>query len=309
MVSTYLVHHGYSATAEVFAQTTTQPISEDLASIKNRQRIQKLVLAGRIGEAIDTTQKLYPGLLERNQNLLFLLKCRQFVEMVSGHDSEVRGPGVHSPTRSNKSSPCSSPTHAHSSGNGVSMSPHSSNGFVSNGVQNGVSAGDEDTLMEVEVENEGETSRNGVLNGNASQDEITCSPRRESATQKRSSCVLGNVDLIEKILAYGRELKALSVELKQEHGTNPANKRALQDAFSLLAYNDPQNSAVAYLLDPMQREPVCSALNSAILESQHLPRQPPLELCLGQSLECIKLMAKAGLGACAFASLEGVLQD
>ena len=44
-------------------------------------------------------------------------------------------------------------------------------------------------------------------------------------------------------------------------------------------------------------------------ESQHLPRQPPLELCLGQSLECIKLMAKAGLGACAYASLEGILQD
>jgi hypothetical protein len=37
LVSTYLVHHGYSATAEVFAQTTGQPISEDLASIKNRQ--------------------------------------------------------------------------------------------------------------------------------------------------------------------------------------------------------------------------------------------------------------------------------
>jgi hypothetical protein len=40
--------------------------------------------------------------------------------------------------------------------------------------------------------------------------------------------VLANNDLIEKILAYGRELKLLSLELKQEHGTNPANKRALE---------------------------------------------------------------------------------
>ena len=273
-MSTYLVHHGYSATAEVFAQTTGQPISEDLASIKNRQStwkclylekkikktliqtlgcqlsstlmqllfsfdqdmrvektfiqtltcqlsstlmqllfsfdqdmkvektliqtltyrpsiilvndliffsgIQKLVLAGRIGEAIETTQKLYPGLLERNQNLLFLLKCRQFVEMVSGHDSEVRGPGAYSPSRSNKSSPCSSPTHPHSSssgGNSLNSSPHSSNGFVSNGIQNGV-GGDVETLMEIEEENEVEISRNGVLNGSASQEEITCSPRR-----------------------------------------------------------------------------------------------------------------------------------
>ncbi|CAB4014161.1 Ran-binding 9 [Paramuricea clavata] len=308
LVSTYLVHHGYSATAEVFAQTTGQPISEDLASIKNRQRIQKLVLAGRVGEAIEMTQKLYPGLLERNQNLLFLLKCRQFVEMVSGHDSEVRGPGAYSPSRSNKSSPCSSPTHPHSSssgGNSLNSSPHSSNGFVSNGVQNGVGR-DVETLMEIEEEHEAEIPRNGVLNGSASQGEISCSPRRE-ATQKRSSCVLVNSDLIEKILAYGRELKLLSVELKQEHGSNPANIRALEDAFSLLAYNDPHNSPVAYLLDPTQREPVCSALNSAILESQDLPRQPPLELCLGQTLECLKLMAKSGLGACAFTSLDGVL--
>jgi hypothetical protein len=37
-----------------------------------------------------------------------------------------------------------------------------------------------------------------------------------------------NSDLIEKILAYGRELKLLSVELKQEHGSNPANIRALE---------------------------------------------------------------------------------
>ena len=134
------------------------------------------MLAGRIGEAIDTTQKLYPGLLERNQNLLFLLKCRQFVEMVSGHDSEVRGIGMHSPSSSNKSSPCSSPTHLHSTGNGVSTLSHSSNGIVSNGVQNGVR--EEDILMEVEG-NDGGVSTNGVLNGNACEEEISCrSPRR-----------------------------------------------------------------------------------------------------------------------------------
>ncbi|XP_071054407.1 ran-binding protein 9 isoform X2 [Onthophagus taurus] len=89
MVSTYLVHHGYSNTAEAFAHITGQTFSEDIGSIKNRQRILKLVLAGRMGEAIDKTTRLYPGLLERNQNLLFMLKCRQFVEMVNGSDVEV----------------------------------------------------------------------------------------------------------------------------------------------------------------------------------------------------------------------------
>lgn len=36
--------------------------------------IQKLVLEGRVGEAIDATHQLYPGLLECNPNLLFMLK-------------------------------------------------------------------------------------------------------------------------------------------------------------------------------------------------------------------------------------------
>lgn len=37
MVSTYLVHHGYCATAEAFANSTGQGFEEDLNSIKNRQ--------------------------------------------------------------------------------------------------------------------------------------------------------------------------------------------------------------------------------------------------------------------------------
>jgi hypothetical protein len=37
MVSSYLVHHGYSSTAEKFAEITGQKFSEDLTSIKTRQ--------------------------------------------------------------------------------------------------------------------------------------------------------------------------------------------------------------------------------------------------------------------------------
>jgi hypothetical protein len=66
-----------------------------------------------MGEAIETTQELYPGLLEHNLNLLFMLKCRQFIEMVNGTDSEVRGPAIRSPKSqgSNRSSPNMSPVH------------------------------------------------------------------------------------------------------------------------------------------------------------------------------------------------------
>lgn len=43
-----------------------------------------------MGLAIEQTLRLYPGLLENNQNLLFMLKCRQFIEMVNGSDFEVK---------------------------------------------------------------------------------------------------------------------------------------------------------------------------------------------------------------------------
>ena len=90
--------------------------------------IQKLVLAGRMGEAIETTQQLYPGLLERNTNLLFMLKCRQFIEMVNGSDSEVRGAALRSPRSqtggSNRSSPSRSPIH-HTHSPRVSVGSHS----------------------------------------------------------------------------------------------------------------------------------------------------------------------------------------
>ena len=74
MVATYLVHHGYSQTAESFARSAGQEISEELASMRNRQHIQRLVLAGRLGEAIATVEQLYPGLLALNQDLHFKLK-------------------------------------------------------------------------------------------------------------------------------------------------------------------------------------------------------------------------------------------
>lgn len=37
MVSSYLVHHGYCATATAFARATETDIQEDQSSIKNRQ--------------------------------------------------------------------------------------------------------------------------------------------------------------------------------------------------------------------------------------------------------------------------------
>lgn len=130
----------------------------------------------------------------------------------------------------------------------------------------------------------------------------------------------------------------------------------LQDAFSLLAYSDPWTSPVGYQLDAVQREPVCSTLNSAILgiagmfitfemwsswhgqavlmrksrgqnagaefyrmlwhrrplffsspETHNLPKQPPLAQAVGQAAQCLAIMARTGIGSCAFASVDDYL--
>uniref|UniRef100_A0A8C6BHL1 RAN binding protein 9 n=1 Tax=Monodon monoceros TaxID=40151 RepID=A0A8C6BHL1_MONMO len=356
MVSSYLVHHGYCATAEAFARSTDQTVLEELASIKNRQRIQKLVLAGRMGEAIETTQQLYPSLLERNPNLLFTLKVRQFIEMVNGTDSEVRCLGGRSPKSQDSypvsprpfSSPSMSPSHGmsvHSLASGKGSAAHfsgfesCSNGVISNKAHqsychskhqssslnvpelnsinmsrsqqvNNFTSNDVDMETDHYSNGVGETSSNGFLNGSSKHDHEMedCDTEMEvDSSQLRRQLCGGSQAAIERMIHFGRELQAMSEQLRRECGKNTANKKMLKDAFSLLAYSDPWNSPVGNQLDPIQREPVCSALNSAILETHNLPKQPPLALAMGQATQCLGLMARSGIGSCAFATVEDYL--
>lgn len=366
MVSSYLVHHGYYATATAFARATQTTIQEDQSSIKNRQRIQKLVLAGRVGEAIDATQQLYPGLLEHNPNLLFMLKCRQFVEMVNGTDSEVRCLTIRSPksqdsypgspslspcrganntpqhTRGTDSPTCSNgvtppnkskihggvasskyPSASSSASSSTSSSPSSVNYTESNSSDSTKSQPHSnqetsDSEMEIEAEHytngvvEGSTAR--IMNGTYKHEEILQPDdnsigngvTEDDCSNGRQLCG-GNQAATERMIQFGRELQALSEQLCREYGKNAAHKKMLQDAFSLLAYSDPWNCPVGQQLDPTQRESLCSALNSAILESQNLPKQPPLMLALGQATECVELMARVRSGSCSFARVDNFL--
>uniref|UniRef100_A0A4W6BRG8 RAN binding protein 9 n=1 Tax=Lates calcarifer TaxID=8187 RepID=A0A4W6BRG8_LATCA len=347
MVASYLVHHSYCATAEAFAKSTDQAVHEELASIKNRQKIQKLVLSGRMGEAIETTQQLYPNLLERNPDLLFMLKVRQFIEMVNGTDSEVRCLGGRSPKSQDSypgsPRPFSSPSHKASSSqpylpgfdtnccNGVtsnkshSSSPHShkpcppgsgsalpASDISINGSRSQQAITSNDVDMEVDHFTNGvtESSSNGFLNGSskhtAEPDDCDADMEVESAQSKRQLCG-GSQAAIERMIHFGRELQSMSEHLRRECGKNSANKKMLKDAFSLLAYSDPWNSPVGYQLDAIQREPVCSTLNSAILETHNLPKQPPLAQAVGQAAQCLAIMARTGSGSCAFASVDDYL--
>ncbi|XP_014614993.1 PREDICTED: ran-binding protein 9 [Polistes canadensis] len=334
MVSTYLVHHGYCATAEAFANSTGQVFEEDFNSIKNRQRILKLVLAGRMGEAIDLTSRLYPGLLERDPNLLFALKCRQFVEMVNGSDSEV----CQTSSNVNQTSVIqSTKAYAKSSANGNVEEMNINNTMNGGATEQQFVNGQIEEDVDMEDNNMGTMNgiknSNGYQNGNLSANGFKCQNgedmdmeidgANQNQQQQNGNCSInndiianktkkqlcgGNKQAIEKMLDFGRQLYSQSIHLRQQHGKNEGNKKMLQDAFSLLAYANPWNSPVGWQLDPQQRETVCARLNSAILESSNLPRRPPLEVAASHARELVRLMSTAGLGACGFAVVDNIIQ-
>lgn len=144
-------------------------------------------------------------------------------------------------------------------------------------------------------------------------------------TNRRQLCG-GSKPGIERMLEFGRELHNMSLRLRQDDSKDDSNKKMLQDAFSLLAYSNPWNSPVGWQLEPVQRETVCSTLNSAILgmlikfrlsvhnslffsETSNLPRRPPLEVGLAHACELIHLMSRSGLGSCAFASVDEIFRQ
>ncbi|CAF0758366.1 unnamed protein product [Brachionus calyciflorus] len=258
LVSTYLVHHGYSATAEAFTKSVGHVFEEELASIRNRQRIQKSVLNGSIDESIELTYQLFPGILERNPNLLFALKVRQFIEMINNA------------TCSNKSN--------------EDEAMESSEEVIKNGHE--------------QTENTEEKMETDLNNGKKTAENVS----------KKVSLDHDDANL-KKILEYGRELFQHNNQFTNEQGENSSNAKMLRDAFSLLAYNDPWNSPMGYLLDSSQREPISALLNSAILEANNMPRIPPLEVVYGQTNECLRLMSKYGVAWCAYVNLNDYMHS
>lgn len=329
LISTYLAHHGYSATAEAFAKSVGHIFEEELASIRNRQRIQKALLNGCIGEAVELTRQLFPGILEKNPNLLFALKIRQFIEMVNGIEGEL-GLKANNKSRQSSLSRSNSPLRSQ---NGNSNHSTNANGNINNNAEQSMRSTIIDSAATMDVDsglvmssfdassNQANdnasfallSESNGVAkNGNGKyndKDDTTMEMDSTDTHQPQRPLIntLQNDEHLQKILKFGRELFQLSIS--PEHCENPHNQKLIRDAFSLLAYHEPWSSPVGYQLDASQREPISALLNIAILEANNMPRIPPLEVVYGQTSECMKLMLKNGVPWCAYVNLTDYMQS
>ncbi|XP_052842539.1 ran-binding proteins 9/10 homolog isoform X2 [Drosophila gunungcola] len=338
LVSTYLVHNAFSKTAEAFNGYTNQSFDEDLASIKIRQKIIKLILTGKMSQAIEHTLRSFPGLLENNKNLWFALKCRQFIEMINGADIENVNNKVTATTQtmptnqtsviqSTKAFKHSKSGNGNGNGNGnVNINqtqqqqnttaipavikpqgtdkPDIKNMMVDDNSNKCVEH--DSNSMDVEMEPCQSHSNGGdsCSNGNASAVRNSLDAIDEEMDVSPSSRSCGRV--IEKILEFGKELSCMGQQLEKENLMTEEERQMLEDAFSLIAYSNPWSSPLGWLLCPSRRENVSTTLNSAILESLNCERRPPLEYLVAHAAELIKVIGQHSLGEDAFITIDDV---
>ncbi|RDI81066.1 hypothetical protein Vi05172_g8982 [Venturia inaequalis] len=245
LISQYLAHDGYIETARAFAQEVRQE-NQNLATGTNitvdakdlepkentdaiqRQQIRAAILEGDIDRALESMEHWYPKVLRNHESTYFKLKCRKFVEMIRRTAELVDG----APRKY--------------TANGSSSSHDDFNGVFD---------------QDMELDEYGTSIRNGDSHqSNPWEDGGAMDTSDDLYTSGRKE--MNYTDLTSETIQYGQQLRA-------EFDGDPRRdvKRRLQDIFALIAYHDPKNSPLAYLLDVSERVPVAEELNGAILSS------------------------------------------
>ncbi|KAL1915773.1 uncharacterized protein VTP21DRAFT_6532 [Calcarisporiella thermophila] len=116
---------------------------------------------------------------------------------------------------------------------------------------------------------------------------------------KRNLAFRGLVGGIRNVMQYGQRLQDMYAD-----DPRPEVRDGLIEAFGLLAYTDPFQSPMAYLLARTEREPVANALNCAILVSRGAPATTPLERCFRHASSVARELVRIGHGSAAFLNVE-----
>ncbi|KAF1914301.1 CTLH/CRA C-terminal to lish motif domain-containing protein [Ampelomyces quisqualis] len=272
LIGQYLAHDGYVETARAFADETIEEARalandedadipygeavEDLDAL-NRQKIRTAILEGDIDKALKHTSAYYPSVLRDNENIYFKLRCRKFIEMIR-HCNEMN-------------------TQCHP----VSTPPWKRSTASTANKRNSTATDEYDFEMELD-------EQLGVHNPTPSwdnKDEIGELDDEDDLEGKEMKLQ----QLTQDMITYGMELRA-------EFANNPKRevKRALEDTFALIAYENVRESALAPLLETTGRVPVAEELNSAILVSLGKSSSAALERLVQQTEALVSELADDG---------------
>ncbi|KAF2450499.1 SPRY-domain-containing protein [Karstenula rhodostoma CBS 690.94] len=269
LIGQYLAHDGYVETAKAFAEEAIEEAqalaadgqadvlylqTEEDIDAINRQRIRAAILDGDIDKALKHTTAYYPSVLRDNENIYFKLRCRKFIEMIR-LCSELNAQVL----------PHIIPT---------PPSKRSTASTLNN--RNSTATDEYDFEMELD-------EQLGVHNGAPWGDDDDEDEDDLEAKQKKLQ------DSTTAMIEYG-------MELKQEFANDPRRevKRALEDTFALIAYENVRESSLAPLLETSGRVPVAEELNSAILVSLGKSSSAALERLVQQTEALVSELADDG---------------
>ncbi|KAF2475981.1 ran-binding protein [Lindgomyces ingoldianus] len=220
-------------------------------------------------DSADHTQAYYPSVLHNNENIYFKLRCRKFIEMIR---------------RCNELSAQYQPLVQSNASNGAKRTS--------------VATDEYDFEMELDEQlgigvhnnssSTNNTTNNGTSNIPSSWSNNLNTPMLDTDTDiSNTQTKLSH--LTDETIKYG-------MELKQEFASDPRRevKKALEDTFALIAYENVERSALAPLLEKGGRVPVSEELNGAILVSLGKSSSAALERLCQQAEALVGELAEDG---------------
>ena len=334
-VSLYLRFLLFIGLSNLVVLETGMAVSEGMQSIENRRFLEKLITEGNISEALTETEKRYPSLLSDNIKLEFLLKCRQFVELVASgsnnncqESNRIQSNGDINGSSENSVAPESeSRNQIDVNGERLQISatgipPSVSNGSESNGIavmsndvvlpEAELSQRPESRLSEGPTEMDLDCNSCHANNAEANQNSYLDSQAASSssnATNTNANAMSNEDSRIMEAILQGRKLRQLADKAIASGDCNSENiEQHLLEVFGLLAYEKPGESPLKHVLEPSYRESACNLLNGAILQSHNMAADPQLQTLLIQSATCLQEMTSLGMPEAAFVSMKDVVQ-
>ncbi|ORY16556.1 Ran-binding protein-like protein [Clohesyomyces aquaticus] len=304
LVSQYLAHDGYVETARAFADEVMEESralagddspeidfmtpEEDHDAI-NRQRIRAAILDGDIDKALKHTQAYYPSVLHNNENIYFKLRCRKFIEMIrrcnelsaqcqQSHQPRSTASGTSNGNSAKRTSVATDEYDDFEMELDEQLGVHNNHPWTSShnstsASNTGIDIFDHPANMNIDTE-DNDNDNSIPSNGNS----LDIEGKQAKLTQ-----------LTDETIKYG-------MELKQEFAADPRRevKKALEDTFALIAYENVERSALAPLLEKKGRVPVSEELNGAILVSLGKSSSAALERLCQQTEALVNELAEDG---------------